>query len=62
MDGTKPWWASKTILASVVTGVIGIYLSLKTGGVHLPDIPGWVVTLLSAMGVYGRVTATDKIE
>lgn len=62
MDGTKPWYQSKTIWANVVTGLIGVYLSLITSGVHLPAIPSWVITLLSSIGIYSRVTATDKIS
>lgn len=61
MDGEKKWYLSKNIWASVVSGLIAIYLSLIAGGVHLPAIPAWVITILSAVGVYTRVTATDKI-
>lgn len=58
---TKPWYKSKTILASIVTGLIGIYTSLIANGVHLPSIPAWIVTILSAIGIYGRITATTTI-
>lgn len=62
MDSTKPWYQSKTIWTSIVSGIVGIYITLQTGGqVHLPPIPGWVLTILGAIGVYTRSTATDKI-
>lgn len=61
MDGQKKWYLSKTIWSSVVSGLIAIYLSLIASGVHLPGIPAWVITILSAVGVYTRVTATDKL-
>lgn len=61
MDGTKPWYTSKNLWSNVVSGLIGIYLSLIAGGVHLPAIPPWIVTILSAIGVYTRVIATDKL-
>ena len=61
MDETKKWYLSKTIWSSVISGIIGIYLSLVSGGVHLPAIPGWISTVLGAVGVYGRVTADTKI-
>ena len=62
MDGTKPWYQSKTLYAVTITGLIGIYMSLIQAGVHLPAIPAWLITILSAMGFYSRVTATDKIS
>lgn len=58
---TKPWWQSKTILSGIVTGVVGVYLSLIANGVHLPAIPAWIITILSAVGIYGRVTADTTI-
>lgn len=61
MDGTKPWYTSRTIWAVSVSGMIGIYMSLIQAGVHLPQIPAWVITLLSAVGVYTRSAATDKL-
>lgn len=61
MDGTKPWYMSKNIWANVVTGLIGIYMSLIANGVHLPGIPAWLLTILGAIGIYTRVVATDKI-
>lgn len=60
MDGTKPWYQSKTILAAVVVGLIGIYNSVATAK-KLPPIPDWAFTILGAIGVYTRSTATDKI-
>lgn len=60
MDGTKPWYQSKNIWAAVVTAVVGLYMSLAPQ-FHFPAIPEWIFTLLGAVGVYTRVTATDKI-
>lgn len=62
LDGTKPWYTSKTIWASIVSGLIGTYLALIQQGIHLPSIPAWLITLLGAIGVYTRSTATDKIS
>lgn len=58
----KKWYLSKTIWAALITGLIGTYLELDaaTGGT-LPDIPGWVLMLLSALGVYGRATAQGPL-
>lgn len=61
MDGTKKWYLSKTLYAVVVSGLIGVYLQLIQNGVHLPQIPAWIITLLSAAGFYSRATATDKL-
>lgn len=61
VTNVKPWYQSKTILSSAVTGVMGIYLTLVAHGVHLPAIPPLVITVLAGMGIYGRVTADTKI-
>lgn len=60
MPDSKPWYASKTIWASVVVGLIGIYNAIGTAK-GLPPIPEWVYTLLGAIGVYTRATATTTI-
>lgn len=58
--GTKPWYQSKTIWATFVTALIGVYNAV--GGVKgLPPIPDWVFTLLGAIGLYSRATADTKI-
>jgi hypothetical protein len=62
MNGTKPWYQSKTIWTSIVSGVIGTYLSLLANGVNLPMIPPWIITILSGIGVYTRINATDQIS
>ena len=55
---TKSWYKSKTVWVSVVTGVLGIYLSIP----GLPPVPEWLFALLGGLGVYTRVTATTKIS
>lgn len=60
MDATKKWWMSKTVIAGILAGVIGIYNTVAPVK-GLPAIPEWVFTFLGAMGVYGRVTTDTKI-
>lgn len=62
MDDTKPWYKSKTIISGIASGLMGIYLSLIAGGVHLPPVPPWIITLLSGIGIYGRFSADTKIS
>lgn len=65
MDEKKPWYKSKTIWSDVLTGLMGVYAVaspiLATHGITLPAIPGWLLTILGAMGIHGRVTADTKI-
>ena len=66
MGPAIPWYKSKTIWSDVVTMVITIYGMINTniGGdlhFHLPAIPGVILTILAALGVYGRTTATAQI-
>jgi hypothetical protein len=61
MDGTKPWYQSKTIWSGVVAALISIYNTV--GAVKgLPVVPDWVYTILAAIGVYSRTTATTTIQ
>lgn len=57
---TKPWYQSKNIWAGVVTALIGVYLSLAPQ-FHWPAIPEWIFTILGAIGIYTRATATTTI-
>lgn len=65
MDDKKKWFQSKTIWSDVLTGLLGVYAVvspiLATHGVTLPPVPGWLLTVLGAMGIHGRVTADSKI-
>lgn len=62
MDGTKPWYKSLTVWSNICTGAVGAYLTVAASpGVHLPTIPPVVISILSGVGLYGRVKATDKI-
>lgn len=63
---TKPWYKSVTIWSDIVTILVGTYATAQTTlaphlGVNLPNIPGWVLAFLGALGVYGRSTATTTI-
>lgn len=59
----KPFWQSKTFWSALLTGLIGTYIGVDQAiGDKLPDIPGWVLLLLSALGIYGRATATGPLS
>jgi hypothetical protein len=60
MDGTKKWYQSKNIWTAVISGVLGMYMALAPQ-LHWPSVPEWLFTILAAIGVYTRVSATDKI-
>lgn len=67
MDGTTPWWQSKTILGAAVAilasvgGLLGLNLdaSLQSQLVDLVTAVGGVIG--GALAWYGRVVATKKI-
>lgn len=61
MEGTKKWWQSKNVWTGIVTGLLGIYMSLQPV-LSVPAIPEWVFALLGGLGVYTRVTADKKIN
>jgi uncharacterized sodium:solute symporter family permease YidK len=57
---TKPWYQSKGVITGIVTGLMGIYLSLAPQ-LHWPAVPNWIFSILGAIGVYARVSADTKI-
>lgn len=65
MEDKKKWYLSKTVISCVVTALIGAYMTIDsqaaTTGLNLPDIPEFVLVVLAAIGVYGRVTAKTEI-
>ena len=60
LEDKKKWYQSKTIITSIVTAVIGLYMSLQPQ-LGWPTIPEWIFAILGAIGVYSRVSATTKI-
>ena len=61
MDGSKKWYQSKTVWAGVVSVLIAGY-SAAASAFGLPVIPEWVFAILGTIGIYSRVTATNKIN
>lgn len=59
----KKWYQSKTVWGGVVTVLSGAYELVRANlAPQLPPIPAWLFTILGAIGVYGRVTASSTIE
>ena len=69
----KKWYMSKAIWAGVVTIIIALYNTLiaqlaagcEIEGsicIVLPAIPVWAITILGALGIYGRAAATTTIK
>ena len=65
MEDGKKWYKSKTIWSDIVTGLLGVYgiltPILATHGINLPEIPPVLFTLLGALGIYGRSSASGPI-
>lgn len=58
----KRWYLSKTVWAALITGAIGTYIEVDRAlGGSLPDVPGVVLVVLSALGLYGRTKANAPI-
>lgn len=69
----KKWYMSKTIWAGIVAVFVAVYNSLTMAladqcgiegsfCVNLPGVPSWIFAILAAFGIYGRGSATTKIE
>jgi hypothetical protein len=66
MDSEKKWYRSKGVLTGIVTVLIGTYESVRFAiapqvGWNLPEIPPFVYTILGAIGIYARVSATTVV-
>jgi hypothetical protein len=70
MDETKPWYASKTIWASILQVLVGVlvstgFLGEGTAGTIIAEGPeliaGAVVGLLGLVSLYGRAFAKKTI-
>jgi len=66
METSKPWWKSQTIWSDVLTIVAGVWPLLQEvlagHGINLPAIPGYLLTLLGAAGIHGRITANKTLS
>jgi uncharacterized membrane protein len=61
---TKKWYASKAIWAGIVTALVGAAQSIcLLFGFDLlaQPIAGIIITILGALGIYGRTTANTTI-
>jgi hypothetical protein len=56
----KPFWESKTFWAVLIAGLIGTWNALAAQ-FGWPPVPDWVITVLAALGLYGRATATGPL-
>jgi uncharacterized membrane protein len=64
MDGKK-WYYSKTVWAGIITALVGAAqtIGLQFGFDLLTNpIASVILTILGALGVYGRVSATTSIK
>ena len=66
MTDKKKWYKSKTVLTALVTALLGMYgiVDAQIGpafGFDLPQIPAIALTILGALGIYGRAAATKEI-
>ena len=71
MDGTKPWWMSQTVWASVLTMLTGLLVTFgmmtqEMAMAVLGEVPGYAVGIVTAVmglwGLWGRITATTEIR
>ena len=60
LTAKKAWYTSKTIWAAAVAAIIAVYNTLAPQ-FGWPVIPDLVYTILAALGIYSRVSATQKI-
>jgi hypothetical protein len=57
----KRWWASKTVWSGIIAAVVAAY-NTAAPSFGWTAIPEWVFGILSAIGIYSRVTATTVLK
>lgn len=62
MDATKPWWSSKTIIASLAGGVVTV-LSIFGIDIGGEEAVNEIVTAVAiVVAIIGRVIATKELS
>ena len=67
MNTVKPWYLSKTILASIITiimslgGLFGLPTGLVDNAALADTIMQAITTLMGLVAIMGRLTASKKI-
>lgn len=68
MNGTKPWYLSRTIWASIVTvltGAAGLF-GLPMAGIDTGALTETILQLVTAVSgliaIFGRLSATNRIR
>jgi len=62
---TKPWYLSKTVWAGIITALVGAAQTIGLQfGVNILDnhMVSLALTIMGALGVYGRVSSTTTIK
>lgn len=60
----KPWWQSKTVLASIIVVVAGAFhlnVSLADAGDIAGQLDGLITIVFALIAIFGRISAKSKI-
>jgi hypothetical protein len=61
LRGVKSWYFSKTVWAGIVVVLVTAW-NAASEQFGLPPIPEFVFAILGALGVWGRVAATESVR
>ncbi len=59
---SKKWYQSKTVLAAIVTAIVGAVQPVSAAIGHPIAVPLWIIEVLTGLGLYGLRTATQPIS
>jgi hypothetical protein len=66
-DKPKSWYKSKGVWAGIIIVIVNVWdnmlvpFSSQYFSIILPNIPAWIYSMLAALGIYGRVSASTNI-
>jgi len=67
MNATKPWYLSRTIIASLITivtaaaGLVGVPVGVIDNGALTETLLQAITAVSGLVAILGRLSATDKI-
>ncbi|MDP3897256.1 MAG: hypothetical protein Q8Q62_11335 [Mesorhizobium sp.] len=67
MNGTKPWYLSRTILASIITiatagaGIVGVPVGAIDNGALTDTLLQAITAVSGLVAIFGRLSAKDRI-
>lgn len=58
---TKPWYQSKAVWSAILMAFMGAIQPISAAFGHPIAVPGWIINVLTGLGIYGIRTGDTPI-